>query len=430
MSYGAGTISFERGRYRVRIPDGKGGRITVGSYLTLQEAEQALVVAQREKAQLGVGMTLRQIGPSYLKYERARGLKSWKQIESTWGSIVCDAPFIDLPVELVSSDQIDAWALSLPHKKKKRSVLRCGERHTVELDKPISRKQAAHALSYLRNALDYAVKKLKVIDTNPADGVIVPADRNEQISDPIEFLPEGDVRKLLDFPQLTLEQRTVYTIAIFQCPREGEIAGMDWERVDWERGGWWIAKSWNGSTKNRKTRWQIFIEPALHALREWWEHRGRPARGIVFPSPQRGARGELKRYAKGHDWGWADTRWNNRKGALQVRPGMPARVGVSTRIRFHDTRDTCATHLLSGTWGAAWSVKAVSKHLGHANTAITEARYAHLTDRAQREHAASVRFARMPHAVAIQSPAQSPAALEGGRSQVLENAGSGGRART
>jgi len=82
----------------------------------------------------------------------------------------------------------------------------------------------------------------------------------------IEFLSDVDVCKLLDFPELTLEQRTVYTLAIFQCPREGEIAGMDWERVDWERGGWWIAKSWNGSTKNRKTRWQVFIEPARHAL--------------------------------------------------------------------------------------------------------------------------------------------------------------------
>jgi hypothetical protein len=40
-------------------------------------------------------------------------------------------------------------------------VLQCGKRRTVELDKPISRKQAAHALSYLRNAFDYAVKKLK-----------------------------------------------------------------------------------------------------------------------------------------------------------------------------------------------------------------------------------------------------------------------------
>jgi hypothetical protein len=36
---------------------------------------------------------------------------------------------------------------------------------------------------------------------------------------------------------------------------------------------------------------------------------------------------------------------------------------------------------------SAWSVEAVSKHLGHANTAITEARYAQLTDRAPREHA-------------------------------------------
>jgi hypothetical protein len=272
MSYGAGTISFERGRYRVRIPDGKGSRVTIGSYLTEQEAKQALAVAQREKAQIGVGMTLRQIGPSYLKYERARGLKSWKQIESTWGSIVCDAPFIDLPIELVSTDQIDEWALSLPHKKKKRSVLRAGDRRTVELDKPISRKQAAHAL--------------------------------------------------------TDRQRT---------EKPGGSCSSSPLRAHFASGG-------NTAAGRR----------AASCSR----HRSAPRVASSSATPS------------GHDWGWADTKWNNRKGELQTRPGMPARAGVGTRIRFHDTRDTCATHLLSGTWGRAWSVKAVSSTSGTRALAV------------------------------------------------------------
>jgi integrase len=50
---------------------------------------------------------------------------------------------------------------------------------------------------------------------------------------------------------------------------------------------------------------------------------------------------------------------------------------VKRHVRFHDLRHTCASHLVSGSWGRAWTLEEVAKHLGHSSSAVTR-RYAHL----------------------------------------------------
>ena len=92
-----------------------------------------------------------------------------------------------------------------------------------------------------------------------------------------------------------------------------------------------------------------------------------------------------KRYAKGFDWGWAD-----HPARTLTRLGWWRRVGIQRRVRFHDLRDTAATHLLSGSWGPTWSMQEVSKFLGHSAIAVTEQRYAHLTRAAKRAAAQAI----------------------------------------
>jgi integrase len=390
MRYGDGVITKERGRYRVRLPIGGGKYKTIASGCeTLKEARQLLNAAREERAKLKFAITLRQVGDAWL--HSIRDLKSWDQIESQWRTIVMDAPFADQPVRTLERPEVDAWARALPQKRKKRSVLKAGERTLIELDAPISRKSASLALGYLKLCLAFAVKE-RHAEINAAADVEIPLDRHE-VTEPVSYLSAREVDLLLESDVLTLEQRTVFTLAVFQGLREGELAGMDWSRVDWEGHGWWVARSWGGTTKNRKTRWQALVERAEQALRTWWERAGRPTRGIVFPSPYLDDHDQPKRYAKGHDWGWADNPEHH-----VTRLGLWRRVGIRTRIRFHDFRDTCATHLLSGTWGPPWPVKLVSEHLGHSSTAVTEARYAHTTREALRRHAAGVRFAKKPAA--------------------------------
>jgi hypothetical protein len=46
-------------------------------------------------------------------------------------------------------------------------------------------------------------------------------------------------------------------------------------------------------------------------------------------------------------------------------------------VRFHDLRHTFASHLVSGSWGPAWTLKELAEMMGHRSTRTTE-RYAHL----------------------------------------------------
>ena len=49
---------------------------------------------------------------------------------------------------------------------------------------------------------------------------------------------------------------------------------------------------------------------------------------------------------------------------------------IGRHVRFHDLRHTCASALVSGVWGRAWSLQEVCAFLGHSSISVTE-RYAH-----------------------------------------------------
>ena len=51
---------------------------------------------------------------------------------------------------------------------------------------------------------------------------------------------------------------------------------------------------------------------------------------------------------------------------------IAARAGVDHKIRFHDLRGTCATHLALGTWGRKWSLHKIQRMLAHADQRVTE----------------------------------------------------------
>jgi integrase len=66
-------------------------------------------------------------------------------------------------------------------------------------------------------------------------------------------------------------------------------------------------------------------------------------------------------------------------------------------VRFHDLRHTCASHLVSGTWGRAWRLEEVRDYLGHSNISVTQ-RYAHMSPHAMRSRPlpASTEWTREP----------------------------------
>ncbi|MEY4581114.1 MAG: hypothetical protein RL701_5817, partial [Pseudomonadota bacterium] len=69
--YGAGSITLEGGKWRVRVPDGSGKHITIGRYSTFEEAEQMRSTALLARLETGVGTTLRWFGEAWLHEQRA-----------------------------------------------------------------------------------------------------------------------------------------------------------------------------------------------------------------------------------------------------------------------------------------------------------------------------------------------------------------------
>jgi hypothetical protein len=84
-------------------------------------------------------------------------------------------------------------------------------------------------------------------------------------------------------------------------------------------------------------------------------------------------------------FGWEDVKDRRAKGGQ--RPGARSRLGIERKVRFHDLRHTCASHLVMGTSGRRWSIEEVSKLLGHSDIQVTQ-RYAHLADTALHRAAA------------------------------------------
>ncbi len=52
-------------------------------------------------------------------------------------------------------------------------------------------------------------------------------------------------------------------------------------------------------------------------------------------------------------------------------------AGITRNVRWHDLRHSCASSLLRGDWGPAWSLLDIRDMLGHSSISVTE-RYAHL----------------------------------------------------
>lgn len=357
MSYGRGTITeVQRKRgpgYRVKVPDGQGGEKSIGTFDTLEEAEAMRDAANIVRAELPVGVTLREYGETYLGRHSSKA--SAGDDRSRWHAIVMDAPFADCPLALLTRSEVRDWARALPGSKAKRSVLEHGTRRTIETGRTRSRQTALHALGLLRRCIGEAVEDGH-LEANVAEGVRIPKDA--QLEDPeVSYLGEDEVRTLLGSARLSLEQRVVFTLAVFAGLRQGELAGLDWDDVDLDRGVLHVRRSWDTATKNRRRRIVPLLPAARRALEAWPRGEGR-----VFGP-----------YARGYDWGWADQvdRANGicRLGAWRI-------AGITRRLVFHDLRDTCATHLLSGTWGRSWTMQEVSALLGHSSIGVTERRYA------------------------------------------------------
>ncbi len=345
--YGAGSITFERGRYRLRLPDGKGKHRGAGrTFASEQEAERMRDAVAFERGEFPVGgMLLDAYGELVIGRWARAGLRDIKSTRSRWSVLVARAPFARTPIASLMRAEVRDWVRSLPKQLSARGL-------------PLSWQSQKHALGLLCRVLDEA-REDGLIEVNPARGVRL--QRRQDRDEGWTWLTLDELDVVFALP-LSDEQRAVLVVAVYQGLRQGELAALRWENVDFAAGWLVIAGSWNTATKSGRVR-RIPLLPRAAAALVAWQPKESKRLGLVFP----GADGRA--YARGYDWGWGE-----RRGKVK---DIPTRAGIERRVRFHDLRHTCAAHLVSGSWGSPWRLREVRDFLGHTSEAVTE-RYAHL----------------------------------------------------
>lgn len=248
----------------------------------------------------------------------------------------------------------------------------------------------------VRTGLEEA-RRRGVLQTNPARELCLPRTLAATTRAPLDAVLEpteqtallASMRDRISTRRRATDRRDAYAawlmvrVALSTGLRRGELLALRW--VDVALGGdepHLVVRFGGGAgraTKGGRPRRLPLFGDAIAALSEWRVSRAvEKGEAIVFPAPG----GGMRRVAP----------------TPALRDAL-ARAGISKRCRWHDLRHTCATSLLEGWWGRAWSVSEVQQLLGHASARMTE-RYCHerghLLFRAAREHRVSTGLSGTP----------------------------------
>lgn len=359
---GAGTLERRpSGKWRFRIcgPDGK--RRTSPTYATREEAQRVLDAALYELAGGGMApvgaVTLAGYGEAWLA---RRTVRSAADERSLWGRHVAGTPLSAMPLAEIRRRHIRDFFAELA-RKRKWVAKRGGERgERVASDECLSPQTVKLVFALLHRMLNEAIVD-EIITTNPAHGHRLPRqEADADAEDKWTFLAADEIELLLACEEIPEKARSVYEVAIFTGMRQGELWGLRWGdlSLDAERPECVVRRSYEGPTKAGKPRRFPLLQRAVDAFQRIREGAADVSpSALVFPNPSGGMHGG------GYDAGWAA---RNREKA-----------GIREDVKFHSFRHTCASHLLVGTWGHAWSLAEVRDYLGHSSISVTE-RYAHL----------------------------------------------------
>lgn len=353
---GQGAIEVRAGKYRFRIRLADGTRRNSPLFDTREECELVLAAALAELAEgrmAPVGAVL--LGPFGDRWLSHRTVRSAHHEQSLWRLHVKGTTLAELPVRDVRQRHIREFLAQLRTKRRTTSAAGKSRGARLQTTECLSAQTVKLTFSLLRRVLAEAVAQ-EVITLNPATGLRMPREQESHV-ERWTYLTQEEIRRLLDCEDIPRESRLLFAVAIFTGMRAGELWGLRWCDIDLEASParCVVRRSMEGPTKSGTIRAFPLVPRAEAALREL---RGlRVVSELVFPNPQ----GAM--FAKGYDGGWATLR---------------KRAGITRRVRFHDLRHTCASHLLMGTWGPAWQLADVRDFLGHSSVAVTE-RYAHLS---------------------------------------------------
>ena len=230
----------------------------------------------------------------------------------------------------------------------------------------------------LHTALEKAVT-LGYIPRNPTIGCELPRrDRKE-----IHPLDDQQLAALLDAAAgHPLEQ--LIRVALFTGMRQSELLGLTWDAVDFDSGAISVDKQLSRLEHREKSG--LFVSPKS----------GKPRTITAAPLVMRSLHAQKVRQMEKQLL--AGPLWDNPHGLVFTadtgRPLEQRNVNYQFRritiaaglegVRFHDTRHTYAVNAIR----AGDDIKTVQGNLGHASAAFTLDRYAHFTERMQKDSAA------------------------------------------
>ncbi len=403
---GGGSIDQRaNGRFRVRFSTTDGRRRST-TFATQDEAQRFLdatlvELAEADLAPVG-GVTLAGWGGKWLDRREENGGRAIRSERSSWATHIATAKFIDWPLARMTRRDVKDWVETLT-RKKALAPARWKKGPGKRTDRPLSRQSVMHALNLLRKCISDALEDEIFTGTNPAKDVRVPA--RPSTADTWSYLTPAEIGAVTSCPEIDEENRLLLTVAIYTGLRQGELWGIHWSDVylDGNRPELVVRHSHTGPTKNGKIRHVPLLGPALVALKRLKELHPRRTVGLVFTTVTGCRR------PKSDDAGWRDRRLSKDV----IKQGHKTLAGITRRVRFHDLRHTCASHLLMGTWGRAWKLEEVRDFLGHSDISVTQ-RYAHLSaDHLQRAASETV-------VTPAQGPAKVPPRVPG-TVRVVEN---------
>lgn len=378
-----GTIEERDGRFRVRISV-RGKRVSGGTFDTRAEAAAMLDALRASAAEIerttSTSPTLFSYGERWLDAreidQRVRGIE---QERSVWRTSIASHDIALFALDEIKPRDVRAWLRDTRRRSTLKTIRTKDAVESTETSKTLSRQSVIAALRLLRGVLGRAVID-ELIRENPADGDFrdeLPTAARDR--DPWTYLTAPEISALLACERIPEAIRLMYAVAIYTGLRQGELWGLDWDDVH-ETGArpeLHVKRSHGSATKSGKPRHVPLLPGAVAALKRLRALRtSRRGDRPVFPTR------DGSRRRPGDDGGWAD------RHSKKTQLGHKSFAGITRKVRFHDLRHTCASHLLMGTWGRAWRLEEVRDMLGHSSIVVTQ-RYAHLSSESLHSAAAA-----------------------------------------
>ena len=361
-TYGTGGIEPSGRGFRAR-PRVGGKRAELGTFATREEAESVLrgfVAAQAQGEIETSALTLARYGERWLDRRERKGNRAIMSDRSRWAKHIATAFFASWPLTQIARRDVKRWLVDLE------------ERQGTRTHKPIGWQTRKHAFNLLRRAFRDAVDD-ELIAENPCRDIEYERPSDESGENGWTYLTPEEQERLLAAASPTIVRRELLlaAVALGTGLRQGEQWCLELRDLHLEDASPWLYVRWGSPgkpPKNGRARRVPLFGVALEAVIEWVDglaaYAPKNPLGLVFPTP-RGARRQTSK---------TPPSW---PAILRASKLFPEARHDGRRLRWHDLRHSCASALVAGWWGRAWTLIEVRDVLGHRSVTTTE-RYAHL----------------------------------------------------